>query len=101
MPVCCDLACQFAASVKKWVAQRVTTCQMSYIIVAHAAAAATAGVANIIAAIKQHAPQLAATIKPQLSAFTAETILPMKTEKDLEVWEKLDDVIMVSHPETM
>ena len=53
--------------------------------------------ANILAAAQQHAPALAAAIRPQLSAATAETILPMKTAEDLEIWDKLDDVIMVRH----
>ena len=52
-----------------------------------------AGMANIVAALKQHSPALAAT--SQLSSSSSSTILPMKTAQDLEAWEKLDDVIMV------
>lgn len=44
--------------------------------------------ANIIAAIKQHAPQIAAA-----TSISSSTILPMKTADDLAVWERLDDVI--------
>jgi hypothetical protein len=49
---------------------------------------------HVIAAIKTHAPQLAAAIRPQLSAFDSETILAMATSDDLAAWERLDDVIM-------
>lgn len=54
--------------------------------------------ANILSALKQHCPALAAVAAtPQLSVGSSSTILPMKTADDLEAWEKLDDVIMVSH----
>lgn len=51
--------------------------------------------ANILDAIRAHAPALTAAIKPQLSATSAETVLPMASAEDLAVWERLDDVIMV------
>lgn len=49
-----------------------------------------AGMANILAALAQHAPQLSSG-----AAITSSSILPMKTVEDLEAWERLDDVIMV------
>lgn len=53
------------------------------------------GMANILSALKQHCPALAAVAAtPQLSVGSSSTILPMKTADDLEAWEKLDDVIM-------
>lgn len=59
---------------------------------------APTGMAHIVAAIKAHCPQLAAVAAtPQLSNGSSSTILPMKSEEDLAFWEKLDDVIMVSH----
>ena len=52
--------------------------------------------ANIVAALKAHCPALAAAAAaPQLSSGSATTILPMRSEEDLAVWERLDDVIMV------
>jgi hypothetical protein len=53
--------------------------------------------ANIVAAIKAHCPTVASAAGNQLRPGSATTILPMKTADDLAVWEKLDDVIMVSH----
>jgi hypothetical protein len=46
--------------------------------------------ANILAALAQHAPHLSSS-----AAVTSSSILPMKTAEDLEAWERLDDVIMV------
>lgn len=55
-----------------------------------------AGMANIVAAIKAHCPAVAAATGPnQLRPGRVTTVLPMKTAEDLEVWQKLDDVIMV------
>lgn len=55
-----------------------------------------AGMANIVAAIKAHCPAVAAATGPnQLRPGSVTTVLPMKTAEDLEVWQKLDDVIMV------
>jgi hypothetical protein len=52
--------------------------------------------ANVLAAIAGHAPQLAASMKQQQLAVTSgTTVLPMRTAEDLEAWQKLDDVIMV------
>jgi hypothetical protein len=47
--------------------------------------------ANIMAALKQHAPGIAAG-----SSISSSSILPMSTAEDLAAWERLDDVIMVS-----
>lgn len=49
-----------------------------------------------MAAIKAHCPAVAAATGPnQLRPGNVTTVLPMKTAEDLEVWQKLDDVIMV------
>jgi hypothetical protein len=48
--------------------------------------------ANIMAALKQHAPGIAAAG----SGVSSSSILPMSTAEELAVWERLDDVIMVS-----
>ncbi|KIZ06137.1 hypothetical protein MNEG_1822 [Monoraphidium neglectum] len=43
------------------------------------------GMANVVAAMKQH-------LAPQIR--TTQEVLPMRTAEDLEAWERLDDVIM-------
>eukprot|EP00775_Hariotina_reticulata_P006495 gene6495-6723_t len=47
------------------------------------------GMANILAALSQHVPQLSSG-----AAITSSSILPMRTAEDLEAWDRLDDVIM-------
>lgn len=55
------------------------------------AAGYVAGMANILAALSQHAPAVAAA-----KAVSSSSILPMTTAEELQAWERLDDVIMVS-----
>jgi hypothetical protein len=50
---------------------------------------------NILAAFKKHCPQVAASTGSVLRPGSVDTVLPMKTAADLQMWEKLDDVIMV------
>jgi hypothetical protein len=49
-----------------------------------------AGLANIVAALAQHAPGVSAG-----KGISSSSILPMATAEDLAAWQRLDDVIMV------
>jgi hypothetical protein len=49
-----------------------------------------AGLANVVAALAQHAPGVAAG-----KGISSSSILPMATAEDLAAWQRLDDVIMV------
>lgn len=63
----------------------------------HTALRLKTGMANIITALKSHCPALAAAAATsQLSVGSATTILPMRSAEDMEAWQKLDDVIMVT-----